>query len=1100
MSRRRNRDDDDDDDEEANREERDDDGNRTPEPSASPSNFSFFDEESRARPSKSKPRGEDTRMQAPPPPRPRPVVGPPPPNQAAVAGPASPPPQQNTSAPRPITLPQQMQREMDRNRRVREAQQRLASGSAPRRSSDLAQEWRRAVAEAARDEWIERRAQEQKSRQPSRAWTDQQIEDLVAELIGPDTNRAMNETRMLQERANLPGQMRNATPVRMNPPREPTPPVQQREGTPLQFDDVSRAASPDVIDLRRQRELAQAALEQEEEITNINRQVIRDTNLQRQLPRQQPVQQQPPPPPYQQHHQQQRRLRTPSPPPRTQYVAPVVLPAIQQLQHPYPFTLGIDDDSEESSRQEEQTFDQFTFGADPQEEQRVDPPPMNVIAFEQPRNQGIHQQTIYYSEPPALLRETNRADRPPARRQPLAPQPMVPSLPVRPVVPRASPRVAESSRAPAQSQPRRALAPLPVAVRPPRAPLPPPPRTQHQPSQIEISEALIDSLMAQETLDQMERDTIARHQRKIEAIRQNQQDVLKHFMEYEQEEYDEEQARRLELEQFIAANIMRGETEDEMWGRLDRQAQDEDMRRQQQEQERMNAMNLMYNNELAMEDLADRAHASRRAPTMMERFMNENRVARVSRSKARVVQPQAPVRAPPQRAPPRVNPDRFEQGLGLEVERLFGWLSQDREPSAPPPPGRKPRKRAVFGHGRVEPRGEIKTTTTGAYRTAKCWVFTLRLTEDIQMNGQPFPNTITLLPNNALTDPSYVISPIAQLNMINGNNNHNIDFVSYQLEFGDCGYLQPNYHYQGYVEFSGKVSALQVVQMMGWSTWMMDDIWLAPRKGTQEAAIAYTVKEPTCVWTFAGAMRADGYPVDPNEPIVPSVRIQEGQRHAQDVVNAAGAIRNMIVAGASFDEIAQEHPGEALRTPNGIMQQITGHRKTQPVGMRRVTVKVRWGKTGTRKTYGVFEEEGLIDVYKKPLKEAWWDGYDDRRHRVILIDEFTNDNDKIKIEDLLQWLDNYPLWLPQRYAGAWANYDTVYITSNLPPHQWFPKASAYHKAALYRRLLTGGITKFYYDTPEDRLLHEQEYRFALENPTRANIEDHKYVEFVEKYF
>jgi RNA helicase len=432
----------------------------------------------------------------------------------------------------------------------------------------------------------------------------------------------------------------------------------------------------------------------------------------------------------------------------------------------------------------------------------------------------------------------------------------------------------------------------------------------------------------------------------------------------------------------------------------------------------------------------------------------------------------------------------LQGGKNLSVP---GWvevnLDDDSNAGLPDIRGQKQRGRFVFGReDGQDPRGDIRNGL-GNLRTAKNWIFTLRLTESFRLNGQPWPNTIIWGVDaqtglEGLERGSYVISSLDDINRVN-QVGIALKFISYQMEFGQCGTLEDNYHYQGYLEFAEKVSALQIVAIMLWLNWRMDDIYLAPRKWTQEAAIAYTVKDETCVLV-------------PNEDgqLVPCVRVQEGERHAPDAINAAGRIRGIILAGGSFDDVAQEFPGEALRMANGICQQIVNHRKSIVPPMREVKVFVRWGQTGTGKTYGVFQKEGMSRVYKKPLKEAWWDGYDDRRHRVVLIDEFTNNNDKINIDDMLQWLDNYPIWLQQRYAGTYGTYDTLYITSNLPPSRWFPKISQYHREALLRRLLSGGITKFYRDTPADRLRHEQELQTAIDTQDINAYEEHKNVVFV----
>lgn len=405
-----------------------------------------------------------------------------------------------------------------------------------------------------------------------------------------------------------------------------------------------------------------------------------------------------------------------------------------------------------------------------------------------------------------------------------------------------------------------------------------------------------------------------------------------------------------------------------------------------------------------------------------------------------------------------------------------------------------------FDRKQREPRGNIRMGTDGrgALKQLKCWTFTFRLTDH-----PGFLNTIIFNDQMELLRGSYIIPPLPIINRdIPEDANVQLDFISYQLELGMHGTLNNNFHYQGYVEFSDRVSALQVVEYLGWTDQNSSDIWLAPRKSNQKEAIEYTQKEHTCVRIVPEHLvhRNDDYAITNWDelPFIPTWRVMEGAKHNEGSANASASIRFLVQSGASYDDIAQEYPGEALRNHSGINAQIAAFRKAQPQKMRPVKTFVRWGETGTGKTTGVYAMHGLDHVYKKPLKEHWWDGYDSRQHYILLIDEFANDNNTMKIEDFLQWLDNTPLWLPQRYAGTWAAYNTVYITSNLPPSRWFPKCSPMHRRALYRRLRTGGITKLYPDTMECRRRHENEKINATMDPTDSPF-DHENVVFVRPF-
>ena len=85
-----------------------------------------------------------------------------------------------------------------------------------------------------------------------------------------------------------------------------------------------------------------------------------------------------------------------------------------------------------------------------------------------------------------------------------------------------------------------------------------------------------------------------------------------------------------------------------------------------------------------------------------------------------------------------------------------------------------------------------------------------------------------------------------------------------------------------------------------------------------------------------------------------------------------------------------------------------------------------WGPTGTGKTRGVMERYGYDKVcritdYDHPFEK--YAGED-----VIVFDEFRS---QLRISDMLNYLDGYPIMLPCRYANRQACYTKVYLISNV---------------------------------------------------------------------
>lgn len=145
---------------------------------------------------------------------------------------------------------------------------------------------------------------------------------------------------------------------------------------------------------------------------------------------------------------------------------------------------------------------------------------------------------------------------------------------------------------------------------------------------------------------------------------------------------------------------------------------------------------------------------------------------------------------------------------------------------------------------------------------------------------------------------------------------------------------------------------------------------------------------------------------------------------------------------------------------------------------RRVEVHVFCGDPGTGKTRRVYSEcggepgpdSGPVEPGSDPRRiyplfscsPEWWDGYTGQP--VVLIDDFGGD---IQFRRLLRILDGHPLILPIKAGCCWAAYDTVYITTNLLPLDWYKKLFDLHPIcyqALKRRI--SKFIMFYNDGTE----------------------------------
>ena len=87
------------------------------------------------------------------------------------------------------------------------------------------------------------------------------------------------------------------------------------------------------------------------------------------------------------------------------------------------------------------------------------------------------------------------------------------------------------------------------------------------------------------------------------------------------------------------------------------------------------------------------------------------------------------------------------------------------------------------------------------------------------------------------------------------------------------------------------------------------------------------------------------------------------------------------------------------------------------------------GNTGVGKTSLVYEEHEGLEVCRithyPPRGDVKFDNYTGQK--VLVFEEFRS---QIGISSMLNYLDNYKIWLPARYSDKVSVYDKVYITSN----------------------------------------------------------------------
>lgn len=100
---------------------------------------------------------------------------------------------------------------------------------------------------------------------------------------------------------------------------------------------------------------------------------------------------------------------------------------------------------------------------------------------------------------------------------------------------------------------------------------------------------------------------------------------------------------------------------------------------------------------------------------------------------------------------------------------------------------------------------------------------------------------------------------------------------------------------------------------------------------------------------------------------------------------------------------------------------------------RDVEVTYIWGTTGSGKTRYVMDKYGYSNVYRVTDYLHPFDSYTGQQ--IILFEEFSS---SMRIEDMLKYLDGYPVELACRYSNQQALFTKVYFCTNIDLRQQYP--------------------------------------------------------------
>lgn len=180
--------------------------------------------------------------------------------------------------------------------------------------------------------------------------------------------------------------------------------------------------------------------------------------------------------------------------------------------------------------------------------------------------------------------------------------------------------------------------------------------------------------------------------------------------------------------------------------------------------------------------------------------------------------------------------------------------------------------------------------------------------------------------------------------------------------------------------------------------------------------------------------------------------------------------------GLTNVEIIEDLPGFAFRIRDIDILRQTLLSERYAVENRDLTVTYIYGTTGTGKTRGIYTRHDPRDICRVTNYRAGRGiSFDDYHGQDVLV--FEEFNGQIPIEDMLNFLDVYPLSLPARYNDKTACYIVVYITSNSPLSAQYKDVQIY-RPETYRAFLRRIHKVIEYR--EDGTVHEQDGRNIYE--------------------
>lgn len=146
----------------------------------------------------------------------------------------------------------------------------------------------------------------------------------------------------------------------------------------------------------------------------------------------------------------------------------------------------------------------------------------------------------------------------------------------------------------------------------------------------------------------------------------------------------------------------------------------------------------------------------------------------------------------------------------------------------------------------------------------------------------------------------------------------------------------------------------------------------------------------------------------------------------QGARNDLKAIYDMVKNGISTYEIMDNNPKTLTMIDHIEKARMIINQEKYKNTWRNLEVVYIWGVTGTGKTRSVMERFGYENVYRVTDYDHPFDSY--KCQDIVLFEEFRS---SLRIDDMLKYLDGYPIELSARYNNKVACFTKVFICTNI---------------------------------------------------------------------